>query len=112
MLYLPFAQAQKKNKKTAASVTYIKKEDNQVYFTVTITNPLRNKFAIAIQDEEGRSLFKSTFNYKKLSRLFTTTLSKGRITVLVTDTEKLNVVGYYEICAENQTAEEMLVTKL
>lgn len=106
------AQEKKQKNKAAARLTYLKKDKNEVYFSVEIRNPTGNKFAIAIDDEDGKTLFKSAYSKRKFNRVFKAPLLNGRLTVLVSNEKQNSVVGYFEISSEAPVIDEVLMSRL
>lgn len=107
-----FSQSNRLSKKSKASLTYIKKDKNQVFFLVEVLKFKPGKFFISIVNENGETIQATELKKRKFRSILSAPVEHGRINVLVSDHKDCSVVGYFEISPDHETIDEVLVSKL
>jgi hypothetical protein len=106
------AQEEMQNANPEAAITYLKKEDDALYFIVKVHNPEGDRFSVAINDENGDNLYNMNSRAKQFYQTFKVYIQGNSLNVFVLNKKTRNVVGVFEIKVANKTAEEILVTRL
>ncbi len=106
------AQQETQSSNTEATITYLKKEDDALYFIVKVHNPDGDRFSVDIKDENGYDLYNMKSRAKQFYQTFKVYLEGNSLNVFVLNKKTRNAVGVFEIKVANKTAEEVLVTRL
>jgi hypothetical protein len=106
------AQEEIQDNKAGASVIYLKKENDAIWFNVYVVNPDGDKLSVAILEENGENLYQWNSKSKKIFQTFKVFLKSNSLNVRILNKKTNNVVGVFEINVTNKMVEEVLVTRL
>jgi len=96
-----------------AAVKYIGSEAHTMLFNVKYNNATASKFFVTIKDQDGITLFQSSFTDVVFNKKFSLPKAgdAGKITFIISD-KKNNINQSFEISTETRVVEDVLVKKV
>jgi hypothetical protein len=108
------AFSQKNDPKPAndsATVTFIRSEDRQAFYSVKFNNPAGEKFDVLVTDADGFKLYQSSWSDKNFSRVFRVPMDNGKVIIQIIGA-KNKVEHKFELATESRVVDDVYVTKM
>ncbi|MFT3949247.1 MAG: hypothetical protein QM763_19945 [Agriterribacter sp.] len=95
-----------------ASVKYIGRQDQTMFFNVKYNNVNASKFFVVIKDEDGVTLFQGAFTDSAFDKKFSLPKTEtGKVIFTISD-KKNNYSESFEITTETRVVEDVIVKKV
>lgn len=97
---------------SAASVKYIGKQDQTMFFNVKYSNTDASKFFVTIKDEDGVTLYQGAFTDNAFDKKFSLPKTESNKVIFTISDKKNNYSESFEITTETRVVEDVVVKKV
>lgn len=97
---------------SVASVKYIGKQDQTLFFNVKYNNTSASKFFVTIKDDDGVTLYQGAFTDNAFDKKFSLPKTDSRKVVFIISDKKNNYSESFEITTETRFVEDVVVKKV
>jgi len=94
-----------------ATVSCLKMEEGQVYFSVKFENADGGRFDVLVNDVNGDNLYRATFTGKNFNKVFRAPVENGKLVIVIRDSNN-KTTQKFELATESKMVQQIYVKRM